>query len=122
MSPTLPPPKNAPLPGEPEAVPAFNPLEAQKDVEVGQFYLKRGNYDAAISRFMDATVAVPTFAAPWQLMGLAYEKKGDLANSIRAYQKYLKLYPHSAERKKIEDHIAEMQKKVDQQTQKQSGK
>jgi tetratricopeptide (TPR) repeat protein len=117
-SPPPPPPKNAGLPGDAEPLPAFNPLEAEKDVEVGQFYLKQGKYDAAIERFKDATLAVPTYALPWHLMGEAYEKKGDFAESIKAYQKYLKLYPHAPERKKIEDHIPELQKKLEQQPQK----
>jgi tetratricopeptide (TPR) repeat protein len=117
-SPPPPRPKSAGPPGDAEPLPAFNPLEAEKDVEVGQFYMKQGKYDAAIDRFKDATVAVPTYALPWQLMGEAYEKKGDLAKSIAAFQKYLKLYPHAPERKKIEEHIAELQKKLEQQPQK----
>jgi eukaryotic-like serine/threonine-protein kinase len=109
------PPKSAGLPGDAEPLPPFNPLEAEKDVEVGQYYVRIGKYDAAIDRFIDATRAVPTYALPWQLMGQAYEKKGDLAKSVSAFQKYLQLYPHSPERKKIEDHIDDMQKKIDQQ-------
>jgi cytochrome c-type biogenesis protein CcmH/NrfG len=91
-------------------------------VEIGQYYLRIGKYDAAIDRFMDATRAVPTYALPWQLMGQAYEKKGNFAESIKAFQKYLKLYPHSPERKKTEDHIADLEKKQQQQTQKRNGK
>ncbi|MFZ0821842.1 MAG: tetratricopeptide repeat protein, partial [Candidatus Acidiferrales bacterium] len=120
-SPPPPPSKSAGLPGDAEPLAPFNPLEAEKDVEVGQFYLKQGKYDAAIDRFKDAAKAVPTYALPWQLMGQAYEKKGDVANSIAAFQKYLKLYPHAPERKKIEDHIDELQKKLEQKGQK-SGK
>jgi tetratricopeptide (TPR) repeat protein len=84
--------------------------------------LHKGKYDAAIDRFMDATRVEPTYALPWQLMGQAYEKKGDLGESIKAFQKYLKLYPHSPERKKIEDHIAELQKKQQEEAQKHPGK
>jgi tetratricopeptide (TPR) repeat protein len=114
-----PPPQGS---GDAEQPPAFNPLEAEKDIEVGQFYLHKGKYDAAIDRFMDATRVEPTYALPWQLMGQAYEKKGDLGESIKAYQKYLKLYPHSPERKKLEDHIAELQKKQQEEAQKHPAK
>jgi tetratricopeptide (TPR) repeat protein len=119
---TPPPPRSAPLPGDAEPLAPFNPLEAEKDVEIGQYYLRIGKYDAAIDRFMDASRAMPTYALPWQLMGQAYEKKGDLAESIKAYEKYMKLYPHSPERKKIEDHIAELRKKQQQEARKHSGK
>jgi tetratricopeptide (TPR) repeat protein len=117
-----PPPTGSGLPGDPEPLAAFNPLEAQKDVEVGNFYMKQGKYDAAIDRYIDATKAQPSYAAPWQLMGEAYEKKGDLDESIKSYQKYLKLYPHAPDRKKLEDHIAELQKKEQQAAQKRAGK
>lgn len=93
-----------------------------KDVEVGNFYLKQGKYDAAIDRFKDATVAQPTYALPWELMGEANEKKGDFDESMKAFQKYLKLYPHAPDRKKVEDRIADMQKKLQQAAQKRSGK
>ena len=119
---TPPPPGTSGSQSDAEQPPAFNPLEAEKDIEVGQFYLHKGKYDAAIDRFMDATRVEPTYALPWQLMGQAYEKKGDLGESIKAFQKYLKLYPHSPERKKIEDHIAELQKKQQEEAQKHPGK
>jgi tetratricopeptide (TPR) repeat protein len=115
-------PSGAGLPGDAEPLPAFEPLEAKKDCEVGSFYMKQGKFDAAIDRFIDATHAMPTYAMPWQLMGEAYDKKGDYENSIKAYQKFLKLYPHAPDRKKIEDHIADMQKRLDKDMQKHSGK
>src|SRR2546423_14501986 len=71
-TPPLPPP--AEIPPAP-AEPAFDPLHAEKSIEVGTFYLKKGNYDAAIDRFMDATRFQPTLAKPWRLIGETYEKK-----------------------------------------------
>jgi tetratricopeptide (TPR) repeat protein len=121
-APPPPPTKGAGLPGDAEALPAFEPLEAKKDCEVGSFYMKQGKYDAAIDRFIDATHAMPTYAMPWQLMGEAYEKKGDFENSIKSYQKFLKLYPSAPDHKRLEDHIAELQKKLEKDTQKRSGK
>src|SRR3990172_6632513 len=32
----------------------FNPLAAEKSLKVGDYYLKRKNYDAAIQRYMEA--------------------------------------------------------------------
>lgn len=114
--------KGSGLPTDPEPLPAFEPLEAKKDCEVGSFYMKQGKYDAAIDRFIDATHAMPTYAMPWQLLAEAYEKKGDFENSIKSYQKFLKLYPSAPDHKKIEDHIVELQKKLEKDTQKHSGK
>jgi len=104
------------------AQPSFNPLVAQKDVDVGTFYLKRGDVDAAIDRYTEATRTYPTYAQPWLLLGQAYEKKGDLDSTIKAYQKYLQLYPHAPTRAKLESHIAELQTKLQRETQKPAGK
>src|SRR5579862_5840467 len=37
-----------------KAAATYNPLPAQQDVEVGMFYLHKGDIDAAIDRFLDA--------------------------------------------------------------------
>src|SRR5689334_11249426 len=94
-TPPPPPPAEAPpaptAPSEP-AAPVFDPLHAEKSVEIGTFYLKKGNYDAAIDRFMDATRFQPKLAAPWKLLGEAYEKKHDNGAAADSYKKYLELF------------------------------
>jgi tetratricopeptide (TPR) repeat protein len=121
-----PPPPSAPAAKEPEKepapLPAFNPLVAEKDVEVGTYYMKRGDVDAAIDRFTEATVAYPTYALPWQLMGEAYEKKGELDAAVKAYEKYLRIYPHAPTRKKLEEHITQLQSKLQHDSQKTAAK
>jgi tetratricopeptide (TPR) repeat protein len=92
-----------------------------KDIEVGQYYMQKGNFDAAIDRFQHATEVQPTYAEPWRLLGEAYEKKTEWAESIKCYQKYLKIYPHSPMRKKLEDHIADLQKTQQREAQKRKG-
>src|SRR5260370_30019656 len=44
--------------------PTWHPLRAEQDLEVGQDYMKKGDWDAAIDRFKDATVAKPGYATP----------------------------------------------------------
>jgi hypothetical protein len=56
--------------------PKWDPLRAEKDLEVGQYYMKRGDYDAAIDRFNDAIEAKPGYAIPFRWLGEAEEKKG----------------------------------------------
>jgi len=55
--------------------PKWDPLRAEKDLEVGQYYMKRGDYDAAIDRFNDAIEAKPGFAIPFRWLAEAEEKK-----------------------------------------------
>jgi tetratricopeptide (TPR) repeat protein len=104
------------------ALPAMDRLAAVKDIEIGTYYMNKGNLDAAIDRLHDAAVSYPTYAEPWRLMGIAYEKKGMLGEAIKADQEYLRLYPHAQIRKKLEAHIEELQKKQQHDAQKHPAK
>lgn len=95
-------------PAEPPA-PVWDPLHAHKSVEVGTFYLKKGDYDAAIDRFQDAARLQPGLAQPFLLLGEAYEKKDDPADALTAYRKYLDLYPNAPDREKIQKRIEKLQ-------------
>ena len=45
-----------------KAAAIYNPLPAQQDIEVGMYYLHKGDVDAAIDRFLDAIQQRPNFA------------------------------------------------------------
>jgi tetratricopeptide (TPR) repeat protein len=95
--------------------PAWDPLRAEKDIEVGQYYMHKGDLDAAIDRFQDATTAKPGYAVPFRYLAEAQEKKGLKKAAIKSYQRYLDLYPHAEGgdkiRKKIDKLRAETEKK-----------
>jgi tetratricopeptide (TPR) repeat protein len=93
---------------EPKQEPAFDPYHAEKSVEIGEFYMKKGNYDAAIDRFQDAVRYKPRFAKPYLLMGEAYEKKGDKAEAVKAYRKYLDILPSGEDAGKVRKHIEKL--------------
>jgi Tfp pilus assembly protein PilF len=108
---------------EAEAVPdkpVFDPLHAEKSMEVGTFYLKKGNYDAAIDRFVEAARYQPKLAKPWILLAEAYEKKHDSPHALEAYKKYLVLYPAAGDAPKVQKRIAELEEKSPPQATKQS--
>src|SRR5712671_985006 len=117
IDPSTPPPPPAEAPPEPPAPaePVFDPLHAQRNIEVGAFYLKKGNYDAAIDRFMDATRLQPKLAIPWKLLGEAYEKKHDNGGAIDAYKKYLELFPNAVDAAKVKKRIALLEEKSGQE-------
>src|ERR1700674_5126704 len=95
--------------------PVFDPLHAEKSIEVGTFYLKKGNYDAAIDRFMDATHFQPKLARPWRLLGETYEKKHDNVSAIDSYEKYLEILPSAVDAAKVKKRIAVLEEKAGQQ-------
>src|SRR6202158_351296 len=85
--------------------PAWDPLRAEKDLEVGQYYMKKGDLDAAIDRFEDAAAAKPGFAIPYRYLGEAHEKKGQKREAIKSYTRYLDLYPHAEDKAKVRKKI-----------------
>jgi cytochrome c-type biogenesis protein CcmH/NrfG len=121
--PPPPPPAEPPPPPEPPK-PVFDPLRANKSLEVGSFYMKRGNYDAAIDRFTDATQFEPGLARSYSLLGEAYEHKGDVDNALVAYRKYLQLLHNGPDRDKVQKHIEKLEGqsgRAQEQTKEKSG-
>src|ERR1700730_10958609 len=86
-----------------EADPAWDPFHAQQDVDVGMFYLHKGDVDAAITRFEDAVRLRANFAKPRLLLAEAYEKKGDPSEALRYYKEYLQVLPNAPDAKKIRE-------------------
>ena len=120
IDPTVPPPppdEDTQAPSAPSE-PVFDPLHAQRSLDIGTFYLKKGVYDAAIDRFQEAANYQPTLAMPWRLLGEAYEKKHDYARAVESYRRYLKLFPHAEDAAKIKKHISDLEEKVAEETHK----
>jgi tetratricopeptide (TPR) repeat protein len=93
--------------------PMWDPLRAEKDIEVGQYYMRKGDVDAAIDRFQDATLAKPGYAIPFRYLGEAQEKKKLKRDAIKSYTRYLDLYPHAEDRDKIEKKIEKLRAEVE---------
>jgi tetratricopeptide (TPR) repeat protein len=95
--------------------PMWDPLRAEKDIEVGQHYMHNGDYDAAIDRFQDAIEAKPGYAIPFRYLGEAQEKKGLKKQAIKSYQRYLDLYPHAEDAAKIKKKLEKLYKEVEKE-------
>ena len=95
--------------------PKWDPLRAEKDLEVGQYYMKKGDIDAAIDRFQDAAESKPGYAVPFRYLGEAQEKKGLKKQAIKSYQRYLDLYPRAEDGDKIKRKIEKLYKEVEKE-------
>jgi len=102
-----PPPKQQEPPEEDESLAvkeySFNPLQAEKELRIGSYYFKRGNYRAALTRFKEAAKWNEGFAEAYLRMGEAEQKLKNAAGARKAYEKCLELEPqgkHAAEVKK----------------------
>lgn len=89
--------------------PAWDPLRAEKDLEVGQYYMRKGDVDAAIDRFQDAITAKPGYAIPFRYLGEAQEKKKLRKQALRSYSRYLELVPHADDAAKIRKRVEKLQ-------------
>jgi tetratricopeptide (TPR) repeat protein len=97
---------------DPTTASEWNPLQANKDLEVGSFYLKKKNYDAAIDRFKEAARLHPGLARPYLMLGETYEKKKDLKTAVASYRKYLELYRAAPDKKKVQKRIDKLEKQI----------
>lgn len=70
---------------------SFNPLQATKEIKVGNYYFKKGNFRAASMRFEEATKWNAKEAEAWLRLGDAREKLKDKKGAREAWQKYVEL-------------------------------
>jgi tetratricopeptide (TPR) repeat protein len=97
---TAPPPEP---PVELENPPAFTPPGPAKSVEIGNFYLKRGKYKAAASRFEEAIQSRSDYAPAFLGLGKAYDKMRLRQKALAAYQRYLDLLPSDQDAENAKD-------------------
>jgi tetratricopeptide (TPR) repeat protein len=72
---------------------SFNPLQSKKEVAVGEFYFKKGDFKAAAGRFREATKWNDGNADAWLRLGDAEDKMKDSKAAHEAWEKYLQLAP-----------------------------
>ena len=105
-------PKEAEPPEEDESAKpkeyAFNPLQAEKEITVGNYYMKKGSYPAAVARFKEATRWNPALAEAYLRLGEAAEKLKDPKAAREAYTKYLQLAPEAKNAAEIKKKLTRM--------------
>ncbi len=76
-----------------------DPARAKKDVDVGGFYLQKGDYQGALARYQEATTADP--ANVDAIFGLAetQRKLNKNADAAHNYQLYLEIVPNGPKSK-----------------------
>ena len=83
---------------------SFNPVQAQKEIRVGNYYFKKGSYRAAALRYREATKWNAGDAEAWLKLGEVAEKQKDDKTAKEAFTKYLEVAAKDAPeiRKKLE--------------------
>lgn len=72
---------------------SWDPHKAAKDMEVGDFYLKKKNYRAALDRYKEALEFKPNDALANLHVAQCLEKLDDPEGAAAHYEEYLKVLP-----------------------------
>jgi tetratricopeptide (TPR) repeat protein len=106
----------------------FNPIQAGRDLRVGDFYAKRGNHRAAAGRYLEATKWNPGFAEAYFKLARSREKLNQPEQALEAYQKYLALDANGENAREARKRLQELEAKreklplADQAGKEQAGK
>jgi len=87
---------------------SFNPLQANKELQVGNEYFKKHSYKAAAGRFREATRWNPNLAEAWLRLGEAEEKRKNRKDAKEAYARYLELQPAAKDAAEVRKKIASL--------------
>lgn len=98
---------------DPNQPQVYDPYHARKAMEVGEYYLRKGDPEAALDRFQDAIKYKYDFARPRLLIAEIYEKRHDDAQAIHYYSEYLRILPQAPDAKKIKERIEKLSKRVE---------
>lgn len=87
-----------------------NRYQAEQDIEVADFYIHKGDPDAAIPRLEEAARLRPDYGKPRLMLADCYEKKHDPDNAVKYLKEYLKVYRNAPNAKKVRDKIKKLEK------------
>jgi len=104
----VPPPPSAPTVQE---FHPWNPMKASKDVQVGDFYFKRGNYKGAIDRYREALYYKENDAVATYRLAVCQEKMGDKDEARKNFEQYLKILPEGPYAKEARASLEKLGKK-----------
>jgi tetratricopeptide (TPR) repeat protein len=115
---TEPPPQSPQMRDEdedvlPQTEYAFNPIQAQKDLKIGNFYWKKGNHRAAAARYLEATRWDPSFGEAYWKLAEAREKLNQPAEALDAYRKYLSVETDAKKKDEAQQRITGLEKAME---------
>jgi tetratricopeptide (TPR) repeat protein len=91
----------------------WNPHQADKDIEVGNYYLKHKNYRAALERFRSALMFKPNDAEATFGLAVTQEHMELFTQAYRTYSKYLEILPHGPQAQLARDAMKRIGPRID---------
>lgn len=87
---------------------AFNPLQSEKELRIGNFYWKKKSYKAAAMRFEEATKWNPGAAEAWLRLGEAREKMKQSDAARAAYEQFLEVAQDDKRAGEVKKRVAKL--------------
>lgn len=81
---------------------------AQKELEAGAKSYNAGEYEEALSHYLEAIKAAPSAAGPYRELGKTYDALGDYKKAKEAYEEFLKRAPEHAQAPAIKARVDEI--------------
>jgi tetratricopeptide (TPR) repeat protein len=99
---------------EPDAVKEkpYDPLMAEKSIKIGDFYLKKKNFTAAIERYLEALQFQPDRWEAFDALGRTYEKNGEPAKATAIYTEFVNKNPDSSKVPEVRSRLAKLEKRT----------
>ena len=97
---------------EPEPPKEPNPARSRENLNIGNTYFKKGNYDAAISRYIEAIAWQENSIPAYEALARVYEKNGEFTKAIRTLETVIEKNPDSSKNKGFQAKIAGLRKKL----------
>ena len=86
--------------------------KSKENLDIGNMYLKRRNYAAAISRFVEAIAWQENSIPSHEALARAYEKNGDITKSMQTLEAVIEKNPDSPKNKGFQSRIDALRKKL----------
>ncbi len=96
-------------PAEPEAV-TPDPNEARRNIQVGDFYFKKGNLAAARERYREAIKYGPAIADGYEKLVETLRRLDDAEAAIETCRLFLKVNPNSDRAEQFRKKLEELEK------------
>jgi tetratricopeptide (TPR) repeat protein len=89
---------------------ARDPKLAKQNITIGNFYLKKGNFAAAIQRYLEALEYQSDSIQAFEALARAYEKNGEIAKAISTYKSCIEKNPDLPDTHEIRLKLAKLEK------------
>ena len=97
---------------EPEPVKEPDPARSKENLNIGNTYFKRGNYTAAISRYIEAIAWQENSIPAHEALARAYERNGEFNKAILTLEAVIDKNPGSSKNKGFQAKIADLRRKL----------